>query len=181
MPGESTPTGFNLWDSSWPRYADGDQRRAIEDYLWERFMVPAEALEGFLVFQRGATFYFLARESGEASDVTRTLKVVSVGLPAIRVVGRQLKPTSSLLRILSPWIKKNRVKLTQSQALELLSKGSISFPAGEHEKGYVLVETEHLVLGCGLLQKNVLRSQIPTSGASLSESAQVPALGKTIS
>jgi hypothetical protein len=45
---------------------------------------------------------------------------VSVGLPAIRVVGRQFKPTSSLLRILSPWIKKNRVKLTQSQALGII-------------------------------------------------------------
>ncbi len=144
-------------------------------------MVPAEALEGFLVFRRGATFYFLAREPDEALEVTGSLKVVSVGLPAIRIVGRQLKPTSSLLRILSPWIKRNRVKLTQTEALELLSKGVICLPTREEEKGYVLVETEHVVLGCGLLQKNVLRSQIPTSGASLSEWAQVSALGKTIS
>jgi len=144
-------------------------------------MVPAEALEGFLVFRRGATFYFLSRGPGEALEVTGGLKVVSVGLPAIRIIGRQFKPTSSLLRILSPWIKKNRVKLTQTQALELLSKGSIGFPTRGHEKGYVLVETEHLVLGCGLLQENVLRSQIPTSGTSLSEWAQVPALGKVTS
>lgn len=141
-------------------------------------MVPPSALEGFSVLQRGSTFYFLSRAPEDCSGGTRSLKVVSVGLPAIRKVGRHLKPTSSLLRLLSPWIKKNRVRLTHSQAMELLCRGSIKVSTAEEGRGYVMVETDNLILGCGLLQKNTLRSQIPTSGAFLERGSQLPGLEK---
>lgn len=121
--------------------------------------MPGKVLERFSLWRRGHTFYALSQPETHP-EATSPLQVVSVGLPILRRVGRYLKPTSAALRLLSPWISRNRISLEAKQARQLLSAGQIEWsePASE---GYVLLEVGVTVLGCGLALPGRIKSQIP--------------------
>jgi NOL1/NOP2/fmu family ribosome biogenesis protein len=93
-----------------------------------------------------------------------SLKVVCVGLPLVRKVGRRLKPTSAALRLLGHRVTRNRVRLKEGEAEELLAGAEIPW-TGDASPGYVLLETEAGVVGCGWLLQGRLLSQIPKSEA----------------
>jgi hypothetical protein len=116
----------------------------------------------FSLRARSGTWFALSPSPEALGDLGR-LRVVTVGIPFARRIGRRhIKPTSSALRLLSPWITRNRVTLDEAGALRLLARGEIPWeePASE---GYVLLETVAGTLGCGLMLPGRLRSQIPRS------------------
>ena len=131
----------------------------MEGYLQERFGVNPQALENLSLWERGSTIHALSLTRGEVEPLA-SLRVVTVGLPLLRKVGRHLKPTSAALRLLSPWVTRNRLSLEPAQATELVQTGGIKL---EHdlEEGYVLLETRGMALGCGLALPGRIKSQIP--------------------
>ncbi len=118
-----------------------------------------QALAGLSFMRKGQTVYALSALA-ESQEVTARLKVVSVGLPFVRLVGHYLKPTSAALRLLAKEIWRNRMSLELNQALELVWAGQIELPHSL-EEGYVLLEIPGLVLGCGLALPGRIKSQIP--------------------
>ena len=134
--------------------------RPIWAYWEERFGVPAGMERRFLLWERGTTYWILSG-CDVPPEAMRNLRVVTVGVPFLRKIRHRLKPTTTGLRLLAPWISRNRFELTPPQVLELLSSGEIPWP--KRSEGYVLLETHAGVLGCGLMGKGVLRSQIPLS------------------
>ena len=113
----------------------------------------------FFLWESGRTVYALCR-SGWQVEPTLCLEVVSVGIPVTRWVGARPKPTSCALRLLSPWIRLNRISIDVTMVKELLRYGEIPWSAPGQE-GYVLLELGRRVLGCGLLLPGRIRSQIP--------------------
>ncbi len=118
-----------------------------------------QALAGLSFMSKGQTVYALSALP-ESQEVSARLRVVSVGLPFVRIVGRYMKPTSAALRLLAKEICCNRMSLELNQALELVWAGQIEL-AHSLEEGYVLLEIPGLVLGCGLALPGRIKSQIP--------------------
>ncbi len=126
-----------------------------------RFGIPPQVSSLYTLWERGGTSYILSA-AGADPEPWAPLRVASVGLPLLRQVGSHLKPTSVGLRLLSPWITRNRLSLTDQDAWLLLRQGFVAWPWGGAD-GYVLMELRAGVLGCGLLLGGTLRSQIPKS------------------
>jgi NOL1/NOP2/fmu family ribosome biogenesis protein len=139
-----------------------EETNQVCTYLRERFGVPQEEVSRrYCLLARKRTVWALSREVRDPADLA-TLKIVSAGIPFLRKVQRWWKPTTSCLRILSPWIRFNRVLLSRGEAWRLLREGRLSLtPDSQVSDGYVLVETPEGVLGCGLLLKGTLHNQIP--------------------
>jgi NOL1/NOP2/fmu family ribosome biogenesis protein len=130
----------------------------------ERFGIPPHALDRFTFLERGGTVHALSVSRDHMHSLLG-LRVVTVGVPLVRRIGKHhLKLTSPALRLLSPSITRNRIRLDDAEALRLMARGEIPWaePASE---GYVLLETTSGVLGCGLMLPGRLRSQIPRSEA----------------
>ena len=89
-----------------------------------------------------------------------SLPVQSVGLPLLRQVNTQLKPTTAALQLLGPHANKNIVRLTLDQLRELVEKKEIK---GEFDTspGYVIVVVETMIIGCALSVPGRLISQFP--------------------
>jgi NOL1/NOP2/fmu family ribosome biogenesis protein len=88
------------------------------------------------------------------------LPVQSVGLPLLRQVNTQLKPTTTALQLLGPHANKNIVRLTLDQLRELVEKKEIK---GDFDTspGYVIVVAETIIIGCALSVPGRLISQFP--------------------
>jgi NOL1/NOP2/fmu family ribosome biogenesis protein len=89
-----------------------------------------------------------------------SLPVESVGLPLLRQVQRQLKPTTAALQLFGPHANKNIVSLTLEQLRELVEKKEIKGEFGA-SPGYVIVVAETIIIGCALSLPGRLISQFP--------------------
>jgi NOL1/NOP2/fmu family ribosome biogenesis protein len=140
---------------------EGDPEREIWGFLETRFGVPPEVRASHSLWERGETYWALSVPAAVPKALAE-LKVVCVGIPLVRKVRHWLKPTTAGLRLLAPWITRNRIHLERSELRDLLSRGEIPW-TGDGSEGYVLLETDEGILGCGLLRKGRLFSQIPKS------------------
>lgn len=134
----------------------------MEEYFGDRFGIPCYILQRFHILLRGNTYFGLSRSSPGDKEPVLPFKVTYVGLPLLRRVGRYLKPTSPALRLFSPWITRNRILLPDDDAWNFITCGEIPLQQDLSE-GYVLVQTQTMVIGCGLYLKGRLKSQLPTS------------------
>ena len=141
-----------------------DEAEPVWAFFRDRFGVPREQREEWLLFLRSDTYWGLSRPEQPIEDLL-SLRMVSVGLPFARKVVGYIKPTSASLRLLAPWITENRIFLDERQAVELLANREISRSENELTPGYVLIDTLLGVLGCGLLRRDSLISQIPKADA----------------
>jgi hypothetical protein len=140
--------------------ADKEQE-AVWGYLEERFGIPSDLRRNYTLWKRGGTYWALSASSPSVGQMP-SLKVVAVGIPLARRIGRRLKPTTGGLKLLSRWVLFNRVCIQKSVLYELLRKGEAAYTASSNvSDGYVLLETEEGVLGCGLLDRGKLLFQIP--------------------
>jgi hypothetical protein len=139
---------------------EGEELEEIKRYWRERFGVPEEAWQGLILWERARTYRVLSFDPRGDQAIT-SLKVITVGIPFLRMTGRTLKPTTASLRLMSQWISRNRLLLDESQVQDLLSKGEIPWGSPSQKPGYVLLESEAGVLGCGLLKPHRLICQIP--------------------
>lgn len=123
-------------------------------YLENRFGVEKSDLEGFKI-KRVADDYWLVSEQLETN-----LEVETYGFRFIRVTGRGLKPTTYALQFLDDRIKKNIVELDREEFLKLLNREEM-IPREMEEKGYVALEFENRIVGCGYYMDETVSSRIP--------------------
>ena len=127
-------------------------------FLEDRFGIQESVFANHYLLRRGRIVWLLSKNDGLMN--LALLPVQSVGLPLLRQVNTQLKPTTAALQLLGPHANKNIVRLTLDQLRELVEKKEIK---GEFHTspGYVIVVAETLIIGCALSVPGRLISQFP--------------------
>ena len=156
--GASTPTNSIQWDSSWPEWLRGAERRHLLSFLQNRFGIPESVFANHHLLRRGRIVWLLSKDDRLIN--LASLPVESVGLPLLRQVNTQLKPTTAALQLFGLHANKNIVSLALDQLRELVEKKEIK---GEFDTspGYVIVVAETVIIGCALSVPGRLISQFP--------------------
>ena len=156
--GASTPTNSIQWDSSWPEWLKGAERSHMLGFLEDRFGIQESVFANHYLLRRGRIVWLLSKNDRLMN--LALLRVQSVGLPLLRQVNTQLKPTTAALQLLGPHANKNIVRLTLDQLRELVEEKEIK---GDFDTspGYVIVVAETLIIGCALSVPGRLISQFP--------------------
>lgn len=134
-------------------------RRAILDFLDDRYGIPPATFEGFSFWERGAGKIWLLR-----GDAPTPIAIEGLGLAALRTRQDHWKPTLEFAQRLGDAAERNVIHLDE--------RAAATFFAGESQErdwdgdwGYLLVAHEvagePTVLGVGLYLHGELRSQVP--------------------
>ena len=145
------------------------ERDRVVGFWREKFGVPQETFDEYIFYKKGAKkVWAVKREAvgaveGDEAETLETLDYESVGLPLMRIGGEHDKPTTDALQLFGDAVRKNSVELDVEDAREFVRGEDVEIEFGEDEVdlGYVVVNHEGEVLGCGLYFPGELRSQIP--------------------
>ena len=144
-----------------PPREDPEARRELARYLAERFAVPAETLDPYLVVPRGRDLWVLRRPAGADLDLA-PLHVVAPGLRALRRTGRGWRPTTGFLRLLDGALRERVVRLTAAAGAALLERRELPAPAGA-PRGLVALAIDGRVVGAGFVDEGRLVPELPRS------------------
>jgi NOL1/NOP2/fmu family ribosome biogenesis protein len=158
--GVSTPTRSTPWDSSWPKFVDDPARTELLGYFENRFGIATSALDGFILLEGSHTYWLLTR-SPHVKELAK-LSVRTAGIPVLRKMKGQLKPTTAALQAFGARATKNVVPLTREQLTQVFTQDGISL-ALAIPPGYVILTHHQHIVGCGLYTGRRLVSQIPRS------------------
>ena len=158
--GDSTLTGSIPWDSSWPRFADEDERRLLFSYLEERFGIHEDVFADFEIFSRRKSWWIFRKTTGVTLPVK--LKVSQVGLKAFDRVGKYLKPTTRMIQLFGCHATKGVYQLKDDEFERLLRSEPVEVN-GIMEAGFVILRLREHVLGVGLLMQGKITSRIRQS------------------
>ena len=121
-----------------------------------------EAFDDFTVWHRpGSPALWLARNGTQPPG---GFEVCSVGLPMVRRPKRRHglldgKPTTVFLLRFGHLATRNVVVLNAADAIRFLRQEPL--PATPDTRGYVVVRTADLVLGCGFVKEGTLNCEMP--------------------
>jgi NOL1/NOP2/sun family putative RNA methylase len=125
----------------------------------QRFGCDRRELEAFRFWQKGGRVLWL---SFPACQPPPSAPVEAVGIPFLHLTHRGFKPKTFALQYLAPLLRKGVVELPDVEAAKRFVAGqSQNFAVPGEEPGYVLVRFGPFALGCGLLARGQLHSQIP--------------------
>lgn len=158
--GGSTLTESIPWDSSWPGLAGEAERHRLFSYLEERFGIPEEIFEPFLLFCRRKTWWLL--HDPKRVPLPASLKVSQVGLKAFDQVGKHLKPTTRMIQVFGHHATRGIFELGHD-AFERLVRGELVKTSHDLEDGFVILRLGEKVLGIGLLIRGTISSRIKQS------------------
>jgi NOL1/NOP2/fmu family ribosome biogenesis protein len=127
-------------------------------FLQNRFGIQESVFANHHLLRRGRIVWLLSKDDRLMN--LASLPVESVGLPLLRQVNTQLKPTTAALQLLGPHANKNIVSLALDQLRELVERKEIK---GEFDTspGYVIIVAETIIIGCALSVPGRLISQFP--------------------
>lgn len=134
------------------------QRRSLLAYFDERFGMPLEVFDAYHLLER-RKLYVLLRRSPHLEHLA-SFKVQSLGLPVLRKMGRHVKPTTAALQRFGSWATRHRLELSAAQVQSLVQQDVLPLQL-DLQPGYVILQHEEHILGCGLYTPGLLRSQIP--------------------
>ena len=160
--GGSTLTGSIPWDSSWPKFADKDERRLLFSYLKERFGILEQTFAEFDLFSRRKSWWLLRKATSVNLPVR--LKVSQVGLKAFDKVGKYLKPATRMVQLFGHHATKGVHLVSDYELEKLLRSEPVEVESGM-EDGFVILRFREQVLGVGLLMKGKITSRIRQSEA----------------
>jgi len=144
-----------------PPVEDPAARETLCGFMAERFGVPREALDPYLVIPRGRDLWVLRRPAGADLDLG-PLHVVAPGLRALRRTGRGWRPTTGFLRLLGPALRERVVHLDRRGGDELLARRELPAPPGA-PTGLVALSVEGRVVGAGFVENGRLVPELPRS------------------
>jgi hypothetical protein len=127
-------------------------------YFETRFGIPLSTFDTFHLLERRKTYIILTRAAPITAFVA--LKVQNVGLPVLRKMPRHLKPTTAALQRFGALAQAHVLSLSPQQTVDLLRHRELAFQS-DLTPGYVVLQCEENILGCGLYTPGRLRSQIP--------------------
>jgi NOL1/NOP2/fmu family ribosome biogenesis protein len=134
-----------------------DERHYLFGYLKERFGIPEDIFEEYLIFRRKKSWQLIkgVNQVAQAS----ILKVSKVGIRAFQRVGSYVKPTTRMIQIFGHRATKARVEINEEQLSMLLSGEKLSVDLAM-DRGYVILTFKSRILGLGFFLKGKIRSEI---------------------
>lgn len=123
-------------------------------YLEERFGIPRGDLEEFRLKEVSGDVWIVSRE------LETKLEVKTYGVRFIRVMDIGLKPTTYGLQLLGDRIEENVVELEKEEIVKLLERKEMVEREG-FEKGYVALEFDGRIIGCGFYKDEKVSSRVP--------------------
>ncbi len=161
------------WDSSWPSFANPDERDLCLDYWEARFGIPKHHFSQYHILVTSRTFYLLNKSNH--LEAISSLKIQQAGIPFIRRVGRFLKPTTCAAQLFGRHATRYIFDISWPQLKVLADTGSLPlepsdkssgldgvFPVPldqQWETGYIFLRLGDGVIGVSLLvmeEKKVL-------------------------
>ncbi|PON11982.1 hypothetical protein C2W62_41990 [Candidatus Entotheonella serta] len=130
----------------------------ILSFFETRFGIPYDTFEPFDLLDRGKVYVLLSRLA--PTSAICSLKLQNAGLPILRKMPTHVKPTTAAIQRFGPQATQHIVDMTAEQVQILLRANVV--PYNEPlEPGYVILQQDGHVLGCGLVTPGQLRSLIP--------------------
>lgn len=148
----------------------GGGARARDDvlrYFAERFGVAAAAFDPYGVLVFGSSAWLVSRAMPDLATL-RGLEPQNPGVRLLRDLGTFVKPTSAGLRLLGHAATRNVADIGPDDVWPFLERKPIPPPAGAAlEPGFAVVRLrgERYTIGCGILTRDGLVSQLPDSHA----------------
>ncbi|MCS7265208.1 MAG: hypothetical protein NZ805_10295 [Armatimonadetes bacterium] len=137
-------------------------KREVLRYLTQRFGIPIEVLDRYNYIWSGGAIWMT---SVPLELLPKHKAVQRVGLRALRKVPQGWKPTTPLLQFFDRYINRNRLSLTYEQWRQILNGQAIDcFREGilteKISQGYVALELDGVVIGCGFFNGRFLNHQL---------------------
>lgn len=129
---------------------------SCERYLKERFGAE-KVLEKYRFVERSGDFWIIPRKM-ELKE-----KYMTAGIRAFRDTGIGIKPTTYFLQFLGETIEKNIVDLSINDLERLVFKRE-KIDTGK-KSGYIALKFRDNIIGCGLVKRGKLETQIPKGRA----------------
>ena len=156
--------------------ANDEKLKSPLKFLSDEFGIEEKIWEEFAFYFKGDELWFSSLDwikflTTDFSLINKNFKhhllsslVQRVGLKLAKAVkNKQWKISTSALQLLAPFITKNIIEFeTEEQARTFLNGGTIkNFPSNFNPGSYIAVKFDGIILGCGLITKEGLKSQIP--------------------
>ncbi|MFH0884138.1 MAG: hypothetical protein V1861_00325 [Candidatus Micrarchaeota archaeon] len=133
-------------------------KEKVFGYLEERFGLARSIFDDYGLYMASKGRIYLGPRR-----VPDLPKIATIGLLIARV-NVAVKPSTNLLQAVGRHVSKSIINVTKEQALAYAKGGDFKpEPAaiGGISEGYVLVRFEGAPLGCGLLQKGMVKNMLP--------------------
>lgn len=131
-------------------------------YLEDRFGIPEELFDDYLLFKRKQS-WLIIRNASQVMLASQ-LKVLKVGLKAFQRIGVFIKPTTRLIQIFGRAATRARLEIDEKQLSTLLLGEKLSVDL-DLSKGYVILSLrENRILGLGFYDNGRVHSQLPRKG-----------------
>jgi len=141
------------------RRLDDAGRKAALDYLEKRFGIAPEVFESVDLLERGIHIWAVA--ASPAFSAVMGWRVETPGIRLLRRTNFGFKPTTFGMQVFGRHASRNVVRLPWEQA-HRFAKGEAIHGSFALEPGYVIVQVDEFVLGCGLYKPDGrLMSQMP--------------------
>jgi NOL1/NOP2/fmu family ribosome biogenesis protein len=124
--------------------------------IWERFGLPATALEGLRAVEEQETVFVGTPEVMRFDDV----RPMRRGIRLARIFPYSLKPTTFAMQVLGAAATRNVVELDTETVKRLINGEDLKLEL-EAENGFVLIKWQGFVVGVGHYKRPVLKTQIP--------------------
>lgn len=124
-------------------------------YLVNRFGIPEHVLEQYAYVEQSDSIWITTNPVTSLAD---RFDMETRGLRLLRDMPWGWKPTTYALQFFAEHITDNIIDVDQETLLTLLEKEPVPC---ERENGYVALQCQDMILGCGTVVDNELESRIP--------------------
>jgi NOL1/NOP2/fmu family ribosome biogenesis protein len=135
-----------------------DDRCRLFSYLENRFGIPRELFDDYLLVERNKVCWLL--RASPMTGAAAELKVWTAGLKAFQKVGQYIKPTTRFIQRFGQRATRAIMEIDHQEMLRLAAGEAITVETSL-ENGYVILTLMGHPLGLGLLIRGTLSSQIP--------------------
>ncbi|MDY6764094.1 MAG: hypothetical protein SV377_00130 [Halobacteria archaeon] len=135
---------------------DDETRDEVVGFWEEKFGVDPDVFESYDFYKKGKRRVWIT-----SSEFPDGYEYEAMGLPFLRVRQEHPKPTTNALQLFGEHATKNIIELNAEDARDFVSGETVEKEFDVEDLGYVIVEYDGEVLGCGLYFPGELRSQIP--------------------
>lgn len=138
----------------------------IDENIWDRFIYYFKKDEIWFCsngWKKFLTMDFTGIDKNYKHHLISNI-VQRIGIKLAKLVKRgQWKISTSALQLLSPFVMKNTIEIeNEEQVKKFITGGTVKNLSSNHKPGtYVAVKYKNIMLGCGLVTKEGLKSQIP--------------------
>lgn len=130
-----------------------NSRSDAYSYLERRFGIKEQELKPLTLRERNGDFWLVKGET--------ELNIETDGIRALRVSNRGFKPTTYFLQLAGESIENNIINLSEEELEVLLDREMIERTG--MEKGYVALEYDDTILGCGYFMNDKVSTRISKS------------------